>query len=515
VRNLSERQRLWVTIGVAVLLVGGLTALIMMDRDEIEVLDGEIAGLDQRIRAADIEIARIPQREDDVLVYRAVEPLELAVLPTEQRIADFHQNLSTFMARAGLAFEELPESRPEPSELASGVFVTRNQIKGRGTAQEILRFLNMVENDPRLIAVKGFQVMAGQRPRSNPGEEAVPAEVEHQLDVHLETYFYEPTKAGPKGITIPGAERRLQEPRLRERIASFKPEKAKTYVLASAASRRDPLVDPRERVQAAESVDLVAERQRQEDQVISLEHGWLAIEELLEQERALTEAGDVLRADHARSRIGELANDLALTTASVVSSGSVRLSDLMERITSIKDKVGREIRQQPGRELVVTRSFAESEFARMEGLLAEARYKELLDRGNFWKGFLERREVQPAAQPVIEQVTRLLERARNLQDWSAFHFDISGAIVHASAPERSLANINGRSYRPGDRLASNEEIEVAEITTTRVWFRFRGERLAVDARSGIAEGTPSPEARRGAGGARLGAHPADRSLTVR
>ena len=514
-RNLSERQRLWLTVGVGLLLVGGMTALIVMDRDEIEVLEGEIAGLDQRIRAADVEIAKIGQREDDVLVYRAVEPQELAVLPTEQRIADFHENLSTFMARAGLSFEELPESRPEPSELASGVFVTRNQIKGRGTAQEILRFLNMVENDPRLIAVKGFQVMAGQPPRPVPGQEETQVEVEHQLDVHLETYFYEPTKAGPKGITIPGAERRLQEPRLRERIAAFKPEKAKTYVLASAASRRDPLVDPRERRAPTESVDLVAERQRQEDQVIGLENAWLEIEELLEQERALTEAGDVLRADHARTRIGEKANDMALTIASVMSSGGVRLHDLVDRVNVIKDRVGREMRQQPNKELVVTRTFAESEYARMEALLAEARYKELLDRGLFWKGFLERREVQPAALPVIDQVNRLLDRARNLQDWSAFHFDISGAIVHASAPERSLANINGRSYRPGDRLLTNEEIEVAEITTTRVWFRFRGERLAVDARSGIAEGTPAPEARGAAGGARGGAHPADRSLTIR
>ncbi|MGE0192836.1 MAG: hypothetical protein AB7T63_12440 [Planctomycetota bacterium] len=507
-KNLSERQRLFLTIGASVLLVGGLVALIIMDRGTIEELEGEIAGLDQRIHAADVEIGKIPQREDDVLVYRAVEEQELAVLPTEQNIADFHDGLSGFMAKAGLSFEELPQNRPEPSELASGVFVTRNQLKARGTAQEILAFLNLVENDPRLIAIKGFQITAGQ-PVKPTGKSDAAAEteeapaVEHSLDLHMETYFYEPTKASPRGITIPGAERRLLEPGLRKRIAEFRPEKAKTYVLANSESRRDPLVDPREQATPKESVDAEAERRRQEDQVLPLEASWRSIEELLEQERALTESGDVLRADHARTRITDAANDLLLSVASVAGSNSVRLPDLVDRMSNLRDRASRELKQQPGRELIVTRSFAEAELAKMEKLLADARYKELLDRGHFWKGFLERREVQPAAGPVIAQVARLLDRAKNLQDWSAFRFDISGAIVHDAAPERSLANINGRSYRPGDKLVTNEEIEVAEITTNRVWFRFRGERLAVDARGG------------GASGGRGSPDPGDRSLTVR
>ena len=40
-KNLSERQRLAVTIGASLLLVGGLVALIMMDRGTIEELEGE------------------------------------------------------------------------------------------------------------------------------------------------------------------------------------------------------------------------------------------------------------------------------------------------------------------------------------------------------------------------------------------------------------------------------------------------------------------------------------------
>ena len=111
--KLSERQRLILTIVVSTLLTGGLVALILKDRAEIDTVRQEIASLDQRIRAADVEIRKTKSREDKVLVFRAVESRELAVLPTKQKIASFHRNLSTFLASAGLDFQELPESKSQ------------------------------------------------------------------------------------------------------------------------------------------------------------------------------------------------------------------------------------------------------------------------------------------------------------------------------------------------------------------------------------------------------------------
>ena len=136
--KLSERQRLAITIGLSVLLAGGIVALILMDRDEIKQIEEEITTLEQRIAAANIEIAKIPPREDKVIVFRAVEKRELEILPTEQKIADFHSGISTFLASAGIGFDELPESKPEDSELAKGIRVTRNQIRGRLVKTEIL-----------------------------------------------------------------------------------------------------------------------------------------------------------------------------------------------------------------------------------------------------------------------------------------------------------------------------------------------------------------------------------------
>ena len=79
--KLTEKKRLLLTIGVAVALTGGLTALIFSDRSEIETLQSDIEELDTRIAAADVEIRKTREREDKVVVFRAVEARELAVLP--------------------------------------------------------------------------------------------------------------------------------------------------------------------------------------------------------------------------------------------------------------------------------------------------------------------------------------------------------------------------------------------------------------------------------------------------
>ena len=47
--NFTERQRLWITIGLSALVAGGLTALILMDREKVRQLRDEITQYDQRI----------------------------------------------------------------------------------------------------------------------------------------------------------------------------------------------------------------------------------------------------------------------------------------------------------------------------------------------------------------------------------------------------------------------------------------------------------------------------------
>ena len=383
--------------------------------------------------------------------------------------------------------QELPENRPEKSEIASGVFVTRNRINGYGTAREILHFINKIENDPRLVAVKGFRVTAGapkERSADEADEYVVAEDIEHQLELDLETYFYEPPKKSAKPLTIPGAERRLKEKHLVERVRGFRPEKAKTYVLASAASRRDPLVDPRRPKPVTEDVDTAEARTAQEQSVVRLEALWMDIEELMEQENALHEVGDVIRADRARSKIGEKASELDLEIARLIQSGAITLPDLRQRLASLRVRVAQEKRMKKAQKTVVTRSFAEAEQKRMTDLFEACDYKGLSERGRDWQVFLGRYPAQPAARPVLEEIATLLRKGTDLADWSKLRFEIRSTIVDRAAPERSMANINGARYRSGDALESNKEVIVDEITRSKVWFTFRGMRhpVAVGAR---------------------------------
>ena len=72
--KLSERQRLILTIAISVLFTGGLVALILKDRGEIESTEKEIASLDARIQAADAVASAVAEvRHQLVMVEVEVE----------------------------------------------------------------------------------------------------------------------------------------------------------------------------------------------------------------------------------------------------------------------------------------------------------------------------------------------------------------------------------------------------------------------------------------------------------
>ena len=105
--------RLWLTIGASVLATGGITALVFADRSEIKTTEEEIASLDGRIDAADVEIRKTKDREDEVIVFREVQNRELEILPKQQEIANFHLNLTTFLTQRGRAgSRRCPRTRP-------------------------------------------------------------------------------------------------------------------------------------------------------------------------------------------------------------------------------------------------------------------------------------------------------------------------------------------------------------------------------------------------------------------
>jgi hypothetical protein len=480
VPKLSEKKRLLLTVVVAVLFTGGLVALILNDRSEIAVLEGEITELDARIAAADVEIQKTPEREQKVVVFRAVETRELAILPDQQKIAEFYQGLSKFFVAANLRFRELPESTPVESDLSKGIYVTRSVVEGQGDAAAILKFINLLENDPRLVAVKGLKIGAGDPSRQGgrgapkaPDEEDAP--VVHDLTVHLESYFYNPAGLDFKPVTIRGEEQRLAEPAVKEAIASFQPERPATYVRMHAASRRDSLVDPRERRRVVDEAAEAAEYARQEGVVLEVETALRDLLEVDEQVRALLRNGELFKADRLQQELELKVNELRVRLAQVVQMKTVTNAALMVRVQAVQQRVDEIVGHRALRDTSITRALAEKTLSDLKAHFENQRFAEVATLGTAWTEFSKGKQIDADAKPVHEAILALRTRSRTLAETEGITVAITGTIVHEREPSRSVATINGVSVQPGDAIDPAGEVRVHAIRRDGVEFVYKGE----------------------------------------
>jgi hypothetical protein len=482
VAKLSEKKRLLLTIGVTVALTGGLTALIFSDRGEIEGLQSEIEELDARIAAADVEIRKTREREDKVVVFRAVEARELAVLPDQQKIADFYRNLGKFFAAAGLKFRELPESQAVESDLAKGIFVTRNQVECQGDSPSLLKFLNMVENDPRLVSIKGLKVDGADTRNRRTADKEGP--LLHDITVHLESYFYNPANLGFKPVSIPSEEQRLQEPSVKDAIAAFQPERPDTYVLRPSASRRDPLVDPRQRREKVDEDAEATEFKRQEKVVDEVEASHRDINELQEQLKALVLGGELFKADRLQAEIDGKVNELRGRLAQVSQMKTITNPTLSARVQAVQERVDEFLGRRVPRETTVTRSVAEKTLAELKEYFAKREYTEVATLGSAWADYLKGKEVDADARPLLAEIVTMRARARILAEAETIPISITGTIVDERDPARSMAMVNGARLHPGDPVDEKKEVQVFRVLRTGVEFKYQDEIFFRDRNTG-------------------------------
>jgi Tfp pilus assembly protein PilO len=483
VSKLTERQRLVLTIAVAALLTGGLLALILTDRNQIDSMQGEISQLDQRIQVANVEIRRIPDREDKVLVFRAVEDRELAILPTKQKISGFHRNLSTFLASAGLSFKELPESEAVESELAQGIYVTRTTLSCQGDSASLLKFLNMIEDDPRLVAVKGLRIQAASN-RVKPGSNEVP---QHDIEVNLETYFYNPKTGVQQDVHIPNGDARLQAKEIREAISAFQPERPDTYVLRPAASRRDPLVDPREERPTTDPEELKREWAQQEEIVLDVERRLDDVNEMLEKEKAFLAAGDLFRRDRQMAETDVVLNDVAARLSQIDSMKSVVISELVARVENVRSRLEEVRTSRAPRDMTVPRDVAEGTLAKVVALFDKGQYNDVGTLCTSWAQYIQGKKMDADAQPSSEAILALRPRAKVLADFQAIPLKVTGTIVNERDPQRSIVMVNDQPRSIGDTVDKDGEITVGDIERDRVLFVYKGEKLWVTRQHGRPE----------------------------
>ena len=472
--KLSERQRLWVTIAVSVVLTGGVTALILMDRSEIQETEEAIGGLDDRISAADAEIRQTKARENEVLVFREVQARELEILPRMQQIADFHSNLTTFLTQAGARFTKLPDNAPKESELARGVFVTPNTIEFEADAASLLRLINMIEIDPRLVAVKGLKVKTGGRTKEGEAPQI------HKATLNLETYYYNPPKS-QAAVVIPNERERLDDPVLKQRIASFQPERRDTYKLRASSARRDPFVDVRKEV-IVEDPEVVRKRFESEEAVVlDLEKRFDDIKEKVEEEKALALDRNIFLRDRVARDVDLLVNELLVRVANATTVKSVGFPELLNRV----DKVGGALkslaatRKELPRNLTVTLDVAQETKALIDEAFQRGDYAEVNSISVAWEQFLRGKAIEPAASPVIEDIKAFRHRAKTLSAFSSKAIAVTGTMVNPLEPAQSVAIIDRKVLHSGDALDTKGEVKVVAIRRDGVDFVFQGEKIFV------------------------------------
>jgi hypothetical protein len=481
VSKLSERQRLVLTVAVAALLAGGLVTLIYMDRKEIDEFEAQIATLDDKIRASDVEIARTKEREDKVLVFRAVESRELAVLPTRQMISGFHNNLSLFLASSGVRFIDLPESTPVESDLAKGIYVTRQTLSGTGDAASILKLVNMLENDPRLVAVKGLTITAGEK-----DEDAGSGSAAHEVQLTLETYFYNPEAAtAHPALAIPGAERRLEEPGVKEAIASFVPESPDTYSLRPASSRRDPFVDPR-RVNVQEDPEALKKAfEEQEPIVIDIENRIRDVGEKVEQVKQLVRDSDLFRKDRLQAEIDADLNEIATRILQMDQMKTITVPALQQKVLAVRSRLDGLRSERSPRELVVTRAIAETTLADIREAMEKGLLEDVTKMVTQWEQFLRGKQVELEATAVVEQIAAFRHKAKTIAEFHQKNVRVTGTIVDRTDERRSVALVNGRTLHRGDKFDEKGEILIGAISASGVDFLYGGEVIHVARRSGV------------------------------
>lgn len=471
--KLNEKGRLWLTIGASVLATGGMTTLVFADRSEIKTAEEEIASLDGRIDAADIEIRKTKDREDEVIVFREVQNRELEILPKQQEIANFHLNLTTFLTNAGARFTKMPENAPKESELTRGVFVTPNTIECEADATALLRLVNLIENDPRLVAVKGLQVKGGGRSAEGGDTPS------HKVKLHLETYFYAPPVKSKAGVAIPNIAERLEDQVIRKKVADFQPERRDSYALRPSTSRRDPFVDFRREVVAEDPEQTRLRFAGEEVVVLDVEKRHDLIREKTETEKSLSGSGALFQYDRVRQELDDLVNELRVRVANVASIRSVTFPDLTVRVERVRAALEElaQARQTLPRVLTITIAVATETRDAISRAFRDGNYAEVTTLSTQWEQFLRGKIVDDSAGPLNEEIRGYKLRSKRLSEFHAKGVHVTGVIVNVAQPAQSVALVNGEVRHIGEALDDKGEIRILSIARDGVEFGFQGETI--------------------------------------
>ncbi len=472
--RLTEKQLLIVTIGITLLLTGGLGFLIWSDLKSIEDEELKTTNLKGQIAAADAEILKREEREYRVIANREISDREVAFMPEAAEIENFWDVLERFSVESGVEISEIvPNAARSGGRKKKGKVSTIQSVPQilslRATTAEFLAFINLLENYERIINVVEFSLSGGKAPDPD-------GKVRHNIKLMLTTFTYS-KKIASTIVSINNYEKKKEHAKVKQWLSRIKIQAKETYTLRTSIGRRDPFVSVRRLPVTTQGPEVsnAEQRARQEqmlEQLVSLVE---ALADGLDYQEELQKRGDLWRLQAQIKENKEIVSDLNSLLSKA--QKEITIPELAERLRKevvdpferLKKRMGEIIDNNPK----MTLDQVTEVRTRVANLFDQRGWGKLGDEvGDFLDASKNGKHVSDEARELVIEILDFRRKAKVIQGFDKRKIEISTIIY--SKTGNSIAVINNKTYSEGDALDTNGQIIVVEIGEDHVIFETEG-----------------------------------------
>ena len=467
--RLTEKQLLILTIGITVLLSGGLGFFIWSDLETVKEEEHKLADVRAQIDSAQREIDQRQTREYRVIANREKSQQEVAFLPSATEIENFWDVLERFAEESGVRISAILSKGSSSRRRGKSTIDSVPQlITLTATTEEFLRFLNLVENYDRIIAVIEYRLSATKT-------SDVDGKARHTIKMSLATFTYGKQVANTI-MSITHYEKKKAQPEVKKWLNRIKIQERATYTLRTSLGRRDPFENVRKPVETVAARDGI-DRAAQEAVLETLIEEVRSLQEGLVIEAHLRKIGDLFRLTQQMRDNKDAFESLRKRIDEVRENQMIQDRDLQDRfrveVLVPFGKIEAQMDKGPAENPPLTPTQVQEWHDRIVKLFDERAWKKVQDQvKQFMELSKEGKHVEDAARALAQKIIGFEHRAKVIREFEKRRVRISTILY--SPNSMSVAIINGKQIGEGDALDADGRILVVEIGENYVIFETEG-----------------------------------------
>jgi Tfp pilus assembly protein PilO len=448
--------------------------------------------------------AKIKGLEKDVIKLRENLTESVKILPSTREINEFIYKVNEFAEVGGvkisaLSAEEDRQNRQKTTDVFQKIIY---RLELTGTFDEVLRFANAFENYERFVKISQLEVTALET-QGTKFKAGIPR---HKVAMKVETYVYhgdtvaqeyaamanelrneakqpnltperkadldkeirdlEKKIAAAKQVEIPSYEKKRVE--LADEILAARHDMPITrYTLTNNVMRRDPFVDPRQRVHQQGGKGLEFEKQGE-----FIAWAKTSLEEIQKLTELLGKTDMIIRRLEIERSLQTLVMQLAEKVQRAANEGWITDPNLRKALEKeIAPSVDRlvaaygDLARGQGVTIDELRNVKDA----MQQDFDKGAYQHCIDRYELVHGRVHQQNLDQETRVVLDDIQHLVHNAKTAIEFEGKKLRISGRIVQEV---NSVVVVNGKVLQEGEAL--DEDLFVYRIREDRVEFRYRG-----------------------------------------